>query len=458
MAKPAVLNVTDLIDGLPIGRFLVGVALWCALVAGLDGYDAQVIGYAAPAMIKAWHVPPQSFGPAFASGQFGFLIGTFVMGTLADYVGRKAVILFCTALFGLLTLATVTVHGTDVLTLLRLLTGIAVGGAIPNVIALTAEYSPERRRSTVVMSMVMGIPVGSVLGGLVSASLIRGYGWQSVFYVGGIAPLVLLPLLWWRLPESIRFLAARESRRHAVAALLRRLDPGSAIPADASFAVREDKGKGITLRHLFLGGRAWMTLFVWVVYFMNSLDLFFLASWMPTLIHEAGLTVERAVIVTTLLQVGGIVGVITVGRLVDRLQSCAILGLLYLGGAVFVALLGRSAAAPDGIMVVAFFAGLGVTGTFMMFNGVASGLYPTFIRSTGVGTAYSVGRIGAVIGPLIGGMMLAMHVPLSSMFLVGAIPAVIAAAAVFALVPITRGMIGRDAADPTRLQDSPAVR
>src|SRR6478736_5879952 len=203
----SLVDVADFIDQQPVGGFQMRLLLTCAAVLFLDGFDTQAIGYVAPALAKEWGLTKGALGPVFSAGLFGLMIGALVFGPLADRIGRKKIIILSTLAFGIGTLATAFINDVNTLLLVRFLTGLGLGGAMPNTIAITSEFSPHRRRATMVMIMFCGFSVGAALGGLLAAALIPHFGWRSVFVVGGVAPLLLAPVLAAHLPESVRFLA-----------------------------------------------------------------------------------------------------------------------------------------------------------------------------------------------------------------------------------------------------------
>ncbi len=433
MTSPQTVDVTELFEAQPVGRRQIELMILCALVIFLDGFDAQALGYVAPVLIKAWNVAPSAFAPAFSASLFGMMIGALSLGPAADYVGRRRIIIGCTAMFGLFTLSTAFVSDIPELIGTRFLTGIALGGAFPNVIALTAEFSPARRRSAMVMTMVCGISLGSAVGGYAAATLMPGFGWRSVFAVGGVLPLVLVPVLLWRLPESVRFLTLRAADPSRLLIILRRTFPQAAISKDARFVAEERRVAGMTVVHLFRDGRTSRTLLIWTMQFMNLYNLYFLTSWLPTVINSAGHTLQLAVLATAMFQFTGIAGTLVFAQVVGRFHPCAALGVLYLCGGLFVVLTGLSTASVIPLLLAVACSGFCIVGAQNASNAVASLLYPTFIRSTGVGWAQGIGRIGSIIGPLVGGFMLSLHWQPKSVFLMAVIPTLLGAAAAFGL-------------------------
>src|ERR1700712_1215297 len=232
-------DVADFIEQQPVGRFQIGLLLTCAAVLFLDGFDTQAIGFVAPALAKEWGLTRSALGPVFSAGLFGLMLGALLFGPLADRIGRKKIIVLSTLAFGLGALVTAFVQDVNSLLAIRFLTGLGLGGAMPNAIAMTSEFNPRRRRATMVMIMFCGFSVGAALGGLLAAALIPQFGWRSVFVVGGVAPLLLVPILALRLPESVRFLALTGRANARVAQLLKSINPKAVFAPAAQFVVHE---------------------------------------------------------------------------------------------------------------------------------------------------------------------------------------------------------------------------
>ena len=447
------INVTEFIDGKKLSGFQIAVFALCALIVLIDGFDTQAIGYVAPAIVRSWRVSRAALTPVFSAGLFGLMLGALAFGPLADRFGRKPVLIFCTLFFGAMSLLTATASSIPSLVAFRFITGLGLGGAMPNAIALTTEYAPHRLRATAVMIMFCGFSLGAALGGLAAASFISHYGWKSVFVVGGVVPCLAFPLLAALVPESIRYLVVQGGGREKVARILARIDPGSALPADATFTVEEHKAKGFVVKQLFAQGRTAFTLLIWVVFFMSLLDLYFLTNWLPTIISEAGIPVGRAALITAMYQVGGTVGTLLLGRLFDRFAPFFMLALTYLTAAIFVLLIGATGASLAALVLTVFGAGFCVVGGQIGANALTANSYPTAIRSTGVGWALGIGRIGSIIGPIIGGLLLSLRWPTRQIFLVAAIPVVIASVAALGIhflrrAPAAQGALGAGASLP----------
>lgn len=430
MTSPATVDVSQLLDEQKVSSFQIRVLVLCALAVLLDGFNAQVIGYVAPPVATALHLSQREMGPVFSASLVGVMVGTLTLGPLADRLGRRGIMIACTLVFGVLSAVTAFVNSFEALMLLRLFAGLGLGGAMPNAIALTAEFSPKRSRATMVMTMFCGFPIGAMIAGLAAAPMIPAFGWRSVFVLSGAMPILLVPALIFGLPESIRHLVLQGGKSRQVSALISRMNPRLAFPAETNFIVGEEQATRASISSLFRQRRARATFLLWIVFFASLLDLYLLASWLPTVFHDAGLALTISIIAAALFHAGGAGISVVLGRIVDRFGAYRVIAWTYLVGAGAIALLGpaRSAAA---IMILALCAGIGVIGGQMGAVLVAASIYPTSIRSTGVGWALGIGRIGSIIGPIFGGLMLARHWPLHTIFLASAVPSLVGAAAIY---------------------------
>lgn len=316
---------------------------------------------------------------------------------------------------------------------------------MPNAIAMTSEFSPHRRRATMVMVMFCGFSIGAALGGLLAAALIPQFGWRSVFAVGGAAPLLLAPILALRLPESVRFLALTGQAPARVAELLGRINPKAGFTPATQFVVQEPQLAGMPVLHLFREGRTLPTLLLWVVFFMSLLDLYFLSNWLPTVLNDLGASVSSAALIGSMLQVGGVVGTFALGSIIDRFSFRA-LALVYFVAVFAVGAIGQLGHSVALVTAAIFAAGFCIVGGQIAANALAAGFYPTSVRATGVGWALGIGRVGSIIGPLVGGALLTAKWSTGSVFMAAATAAMCAALAAFSLSRLA-GMSGGKGAD-----------
>jgi AAHS family 4-hydroxybenzoate transporter-like MFS transporter len=375
------------------------------------------------------HLGPAALTRVFAWGLFGLMLGALVFGPIADRFGRKPVIVACTIFYGLLCLATAKADSGAGLAILRFLAGLGFGGVMPNAIALTAEYAPARRRGTMITIMFCGFPIGASIAGFAAVPILPVFGWRGVFILAGVMPLLLAPALAVFLPESIRHLVIHGEKTERVRQLLARVNSHLVFGSDTNFVVQEERAPGMPVVHLFRQGRAIPTLLLWIVFFMSLIDIYLLTSWLPTVFHNAGITISLSVIATAVFQGGGVVASLALGSFVDRFGAYRVLTITYLLGAVCVALLGYSHSIVS-IMMCTFFAGAGILGGQTGANALAASFYPTYIRSTGVGWALGIGRIGSIVGPIFGGIMLSLHWPLTTVFMAAAIPSLVGSGAI----------------------------
>jgi AAHS family 4-hydroxybenzoate transporter-like MFS transporter len=432
MDMQTTVNVRERIDERPFGRYPFLVTGLCALAVFLDGFDTQAIGYVAPAIIKELGVSRAALSPVFSASLVGLMLGALIGGPVSDRFGRRPVLLGGMVFFAIMSLLTVIAGSIESLLVLRLLTGLGLGCVMPNAIALTSEYAPERVRSTAVMVMFCGFSLGAALGGLAAAVMIADFGWRSVFIAGGVLPMAGAAAVWRWLPESVRFMVLNGGDKERIAAIMERVDP-ALTGKHIVFLADEHKESKSPVRQLFTDKRALLTGLLWVVFFMSLMDLYFLSNWLPTVIHDAGIAVGAAALITAMLQVGGTVGTLVLGRLFDKVAPFYALAVIYFLAAGFIAAVGISSSSMPTLVVTIFGAGFCVIGGQIGANSLAAKAYPTSIRATGVGWSLGIGRIGSVLGPVIGGLLLSMHWNMRELFLIGATPVFIAGIAALAI-------------------------
>ena len=422
-------TVSEIIDRRPMGRYQIWTMALCGMVIVLDGFDTQSIGFLAPSMADTLHVPVKTFGPIFAAALVGLMISSMLSGPIADRWGRKWPIVACTLIFG--TFATLTARCTsfDQLLAFRFLTGLGLGGALSNSVALMSEYAPKRLLAVIVSIMFCGMPTGTVLGTQVSAVMLPRWGWQSVFYAGGVLPLTLALLLIAILPESVRYLEASGANQRKISKILARISPELA-EAPISRSEHQDQRRNAPVVNLFTQGRAAGTILLWIPYFMNLLMLYFVVFWLPALLRQTGKPVTAGVTAIMLFSVGGIAGSFVEGNFMNRWGAFPVLLTEFLCTTLLIASLAYSNSFPL-MMTITFVLGFVVQGAQGGLSAVAATFYPISIRSTGIGWCLGVGRIGSIVGPMLGGVMLKLDWSPREILLAGSIPALCAAAATF---------------------------
>ncbi len=419
------------------GRFQLKIALLCAVVTGFDGYDISSAGIATPALADAWKLHPQAFTSALVWGSIGLFLGAMVSGPIGDRFGRKRALVAATAVFGAFSLLCALAASVPMLTAMRFGAGLGLGAAIPLTVALVSDYTPSARHGQVVASMATGFPLGAMIGGLAASQIVHQYGWQSIFVIGGLAPLLYVPVLLAFLPESAQFLARREGLSERVKVLLAR---SGVAPGDLQPAVEAaPRAAGNPVFSLFRDGMAARTLLLWLVLTMNFLVTYLLLSWLPSLFHTEGLSTGQSILATTLFQPGGLVGGLLIGWFCDRFGSEASLICTVLIGALFVALLGLFPAPFPMTLLIMAGIGFGIGGSQMSMNALAGALYPPTFRATGVGWALGVGRLGNIFGPFVGGIMLSLGWAPHAIILTALAPALVAVAALTGLGLTRRG-------------------
>ena len=399
-------SVIEIIDRHSLGAFQLWTLVLCGLVLVLDGFDAQVINYTAPSIAVTMHVAVSHFGTIFSSSLIGLMIAAMASGPIADRWGRKWPVIVSVFSFSVFSLLTAHVATFDDLWALRFLTGLGLGGAMPNVVALASEYVPRRTLAIAVSILFIGMPLGGSLAGFVSAAMIPKWGWRSMFYVGGVLPLVISILLIVLLPESIRFLAVKGRAPSTIRRIMARIAPG-AVTAEMNLSAPEgEKRAGVPVKHLFTEGRAVGTILLWIPYFMNLLLIYFITSWLPALLRSEGMRVSAASATAALISFGGMFACIAEGYLIKWRGASAVLVAEYLVAGAFLAVLARLAVPFHAVQLLTFGIGFMIVGSQSGLNALAANFYPTAVRSTGVGWALGVGRIGSIVGPLLGGMFL----------------------------------------------------
>lgn len=431
MAKSV--NVTDLIESRPMGSGHGLLLLMCLLLVCFDGFDAQIMGYTAPALIKNLHIGRSILGPIISAGLFGLMLGALILGTLGDRIGRKRIILLSAAILGLFSTLTAVAQTPVQMAVLRFITGLGLGGAMPGAIALVAEYMPKKRRGMMVTITVGGFAIGPAVGGFLAPSLIAAHGWRGMFIVGGVLPLLLLPVYWVLLPESTRFLIHRRAPSAAIAKSLGKIFIGETFDPGADYTYAEIRFPGTAIGEVFKEARGTGTVLLWIAIFMNLVGINLQTSWLPLMITGLGYPLREAVTATAMFHLGGALGGLVLAQMLNRFDLVRAVACISLVAGLTIILIGFGGTTITALRVTIFGAGLFVVGGQAALNALSGMYYPNHIRSTGSGWALGVGRLGAAIGPTVGSALALLHLNMSTLFYVEAAPFFLTALAVFAI-------------------------
>ena len=420
---PVISATEAALENQKLGGLQMRVAALCTLVQVCDGYDLNAVAWAVPPLIREWHLPPSMFTMAFLWSSVGIMVGALSAGPIGDRFGRRPLLLVSLTIFGIASLLSAFAGSLLMLTVLRFFTGVGIGGGFAGAASLTGDYAPHRLRATVIMATFTGAPIGGFLGGQIVALLLPLYGWPMIFMIGGVFPLVLVLALAIWLPESPRFLAARQNLSPRHAAVLQRLD---IAPTDGESV---DVARGNPILMLFGQGYALQTTLMWIIFFCSLLNLFLFAYWMPTVLNMIGMTPSQAVFASSLRDGGAILVVLYLGLAIDRIGPERTLALHYALGAVFIATIALAALPYLALCIVSMLAGMTIIGSQTGLNGTCGKLYPARMRTSGLGWALGIGRLGAIVAPVMGGYLLARGLAPTQIFLVACGFALIAAVA-----------------------------
>ena len=423
------IDVGKIIDESELNRVSLSVIILCGLIMLMDGYDYGIISVAAPAIMKQWSISSTSFGTVFSAAFVGYLFGALLFGALSDLIGRKKTLILGAFVFSLGTLLVYFSNSVASLIPMRVFTGIGIGGAVPCALTLTSEYSSREGRGKYVSVMYSGFLVGNVLAGIIAGFLLKpnGFGWRPLFLIGFIAPVIAIVLLAIFLPESARWLAFRQENpkfHQKLAAITAKIRPDMHFADNAQFFAEGGVKQKQSYEKLFEGKLAWMTPLIWTYYLISSIAVFFFGSWSPKLLVSKGFADSTAAFITASSSILIAIGCLASGFIYDKfgfrrgslLYVVAAIGVIFMGGlplAGFVALL--------------FVTGFFINTAHMDVTILAPIIYPSSCRNKGAGTAIAVARIGAIIGPSLGGLLLDTRLPMSVLLGLVAIPLSISA-------------------------------
>lgn len=425
------------------------ILFWCVLILVIDGYDLAVVGAALPAIMQDMGIDPTSAGIMAGSALLGTMLGAIFLGTLADRIGRPKMIAICVALFSLFTAAAGLTSDPISFSITRFIAGLGIGGVLPIVTAQMSEFAPAKLRTRLVTLVFAGYSVGGILVALTGKQLIESHGWQSVFYVAGL-PVLLIPLILKSMPESMAFLL-KQGRQQALRTIVRRIDPTYPLDEQTVLAgnpVETEASRNTPIKGLFSDGRGLSTVMIWAAFMTGLFMVYALNSWLTKLMAMAGHSLGSALNFVIVFNVGAIVGAIGGGWLSDRFNIKHVLVAFYLVGAVALTVLGYTRSTGL-LFVVVFIVGASTLGTQLIAYAYAGDFYPSSIRSTGVGFASGVGRIGAIVAPVLIGWLVSLALPLEQNFMVIGLAGLIGAVAVT--------LVDQARADSTQVNKAPAL-
>jgi AAHS family 4-hydroxybenzoate transporter-like MFS transporter len=421
MAGEAKVQISHFLDEYGVGSFQIKLILWSVLLAMIDGYDIGAIAFAAPHLIAEWHVPPHALGLVLSASNIGVLFGSQIFGWVGDRYGRKTALILSNLLFGIFTF--IAAWSTDLtqLSVLRLIAGLGIGGVIPNLVAINAESAPRNARATLAIIAAGFVPLGGAMAGFVGAGLVPQHGWQILFEIGGVVPIVLALAAIFGLPESIKFMTLHERMRPKIEALIKSIRPDFVVPPNARYVIEDEQQlPSANPIYLFGHGLALITPLTWLMFALNLMGYFFLISWTPTLMGAAHVAPSTAALAGAALQVGGTVGALALCWWLQRYRFLAI-AIMFVVAVPVVASIGYAGMSSSTTLLVAtFFAGALVLGIQSGINVAGAMIYPTILRANGSGWQLGIGRLGAIVGPLVGALFVGL--PVQQLYMWSALP------------------------------------
>ena len=421
MADEPVVQLSQLLDEGGMSSFHIKLIVWSLLIVFIDGYDIGAIAFAVPELVKSWGVDRSELGPVLSASLVGILFGSAIFGWIGDRYGRKTALIGSLLVAGAFTWAAAYAANLNQLSWLRLFAGVGIGGVIPNIIAINAESAPRRLRATLAIVAVGCVPIGGGIPGLVSATLVPQHGWPIIFTIGGVVPIVIALAAIFGLPESVKYMALHERQRAKIEAVIAAIRPDFQVPANAKFVIEDERQfSGFNPIYLFRDGLAVITPLLWLLFALNLMGYFFLISWTPTLLREANVSAGTAAIATALLQVGGTVGALSLSPWLDKHRFLAITILFVIAVPVVGSIGFAGLRSPTDLMVTTFLAGFCVLGIQSGINVAGALVYPTSLRANGSGWQLGIGRLGSIVGPLIGAWFVAL--PVQQLYLWSALP------------------------------------
>jgi MFS transporter, AAHS family, 4-hydroxybenzoate transporter len=415
------IDVTQIIDRQPVSRFLLGVIFLCTLVTLADGYNISVIAFAAPAIVKAWHLNRAALGPLFSSSLVAGLVGPFFFGKLGDRIGRRSSMIAAVLMIGIFGIVSGYCTSLVALVVTRFVAGIGMSGALAVTVAAVNEFAPRRLRATFVTIVFSGTTIGSGLPGLVAPALLAGHGWESLFFIGGLVPLGLAVAIYLFLPETPKFLCLQSQRHGELGRLLCRLDPSWQVPAEAQYVLTGEATGASSVGLLFTGKLALLTPLLWFGAFVAQIVFHSFNTWLPTLMTDSGVSFARAAHLVVLFQFLGTLGGWVIARPLDRfgMVPCTV---LYVLSIPVIATLGMPGHSDLMVTLLVSMAGFCILGLHFAQVSCVSSVYPTSVRAFGVGWFMLFARAGGAIGPAVVGVLVGQHMTMSTLLYWATLP------------------------------------
>ena len=432
MADQPIVQISRLLDERGLSAFQINLIVWSMLLALIDGYDIGAIAFAAPHLIREWNLNPHALGPVFSASLIGILFGSAIFGWIGDRYGRKVALICANLLFGVFTWAAAYATNLDQMFWLRLLAGLGIGGVIPNVVAINTESAPRRLRATLALIAVGFVPLGGAIPGFVTALFVPTHGWPILFVVGGVAPIIIAVVSIFGLPESIKYMALHDSQRGKMEKLIATVRPDFKVPHNARFVIEDERQfSGFNPSYLFREGLALITPLLWLLFALNLMGYFFLLSWTPTLLTAAQLPPTTVALAGASIQVGGTVGALVLCNWFQRQRFLAI-AIVFVVAVPIVASIGFAGLiSKTALLVATFAAGFCVLGIQTGINVAGALIYPTSLRANGSGWELGVGRVGSIVGPLLGALFVGL--PVQRLYIWSALPFAVGAVICFVI-------------------------
>jgi AAHS family 4-hydroxybenzoate transporter-like MFS transporter len=438
VAQAQTVDLARLIDAQKLNKFHLGLVLMTFFMVMADGYDIGAAAFAAPALIREWHVSPQALGGLFSAGLFAGLFGPPILGWISDHYGRRSALIGGLLFFGAFSWASILAQNLQTLVILRFIAGIGIAGVLPIATALVNEYAPRRFRATLFILMFSGVTFGGGLPGVIASRYMATEGWQILFWVGGLAPIFVAIIAMFVLPESIKFLSLKRERYPQLVRQIERMQPGLNLDPNADYTIGgEDNREKFSYGAIFKGRLAYITPMFWLSNAINLMIFYFVNQWMPTILSNNGVPVEHAVLAVTGFQFAGTLAGLIIMRPLDKFGFIPV-PILFACAIPIIVCIGFSGLSEGLTILLVSAAGFCLLG--LQFGNIATetNMYPTYIRSWGVGSCFGAGRVGSVIGPIVGGYLIGMHVSMQTLFMIAAIPLVIGLINAIILTPLYR--------------------